>query len=73
MKPLELDLRSLRSRGHTQVPSFRRKELTSFLRTLACVDNSLLAAAHSSLVAELLWTTVEIWSIPSVICVMEAV
>ena len=52
---------------------FRRKELTSRLNRLAWEESSSLAAAHSSLVAELVWTTAEIWSMPSVTWEMEVV
>ena len=44
----------------------RRKRLISVFRTWAWLDNSSLAAADSSAVAEFVWTTLEIWSMPVV-------
>lgn len=45
---------------------FNRKVFTSPLRIAACPDNSSLAAALSSAVAEFVCITLDIWSIPSV-------
>ena len=44
---------------------------TRFLRIWACPDNSSLAAALSCAVAEFVWTTLEIWSMPCVTCLAE--
>ena len=41
-----------------------RNSAISWCMMLAWEDSSSLAAAHSSLVAELVWTTAEIWSMP---------
>ena len=51
--------------------SFNLNWLINPLRICACPDNSSLAAADSSAVAELVCTTLEIWSIPWVIWLME--